>query len=75
MDTSKKLIKKINDFENACSADPLHLTMGKTDGFIEEKMEVNIYIYRWKQRSIKKYTELWDRIKNEIDPINGGKKF
>ena len=33
----------------------------------------SFWFYRWKQRSIKKYTELWDGIKNEIETINGGK--
>ena len=34
----------------------------------------SFWFYRWKQRSIKKYTELWDGIKNEIETINGGKE-
>ena len=34
----------------------------------------SFWFYRWKQRSIKKYTELWDGIKNQIETINGGKE-
>ena len=35
-------IKKIDDYENIHIANPLYLIVGKIDGFIEEKMEVNI---------------------------------
>ena len=34
----------------------------------------SFWFYRWKQRRFKKYTELWDGIKSEIETINGGKK-
>ena len=30
-------------------------------------------ISRWKQRSIKEYTEFWNGIKNKIGIINGGR--
>ena len=35
-------IKKIDDYESIHIANPLYLIVGKIDGFIEEKMEVNI---------------------------------
>ena len=34
----------------------------------------SFWFYRWKERSIKKYRELWDGIKNESETINSGKK-
>ena len=30
-------------------------------------------LYKWKKKVIKKYTELWDEIINEIETINEGK--
>ena len=35
-------IKKVDDYENIYSVNLLYLIIGKVDGFIEEKMEVNI---------------------------------
>ena len=35
-------IKKIEHYDNIHSVNPLYLVIGKVDGFIEEKMEVNI---------------------------------
>ena len=32
------------------------------------------WFYRQKQKSLKKYTELWDGIKNKIKAINSGKE-
>ena len=34
----------------------------------------SFWSYRRKQKSIKKYTELWDGVKNKIETINGGKE-
>ena len=70
MDTSQ--LKKIDDYENIYSLNPLYLIIGKGDGFIEEKngskyLDENNEVF-------KKYTKLWDGIKNEIETINGGKE-
>ena len=35
-------IKKIDDYENIHSVNPLYLMIGEVDGHIEEKMRVNI---------------------------------
>ena len=35
-------MKKIDDYENINSLNPLHLMIGRVDGFIEEKNEVNV---------------------------------
>ena len=37
-------------------------------------MEINIWFLILKQRSIKKFADVWDGIKNKIKAINGGKE-
>ena len=71
-------IKKNDDCENIYSVNPLYLIIGEVDGHIAEingskKMEV--WFYRQKQRSIRKMHRTLDGIKNEVETINGGKKF
>ena len=71
-------IKKNDDCENIYSVNPLYLIIGEVDGHIEEingskKMEV--WFYRQKQRSFRKMHRTLDGIKNEVETINGGKKF
>ena len=48
----------------------------KQVGILKKKMEINIQFWFcwWKQRSIKKYADAWDGIKNEINAINGDKE-
>ena len=42
---------------------------------LNKKMETfNFWFCWWKQRSIKKYADVWDGIKNNIKTINGGKE-
>ena len=75
-------IKKIGDCENIYSVNPLYLIIGKVDGHIEcnsvQKNNGNKYLVfdstDENKEVLKKYTELWDGIKNEIETINGGKK-
>ena len=75
-------IKKIGDCENIYSVNPLYLIIGKVDGHIEcnsvQKKNGNKYLVfdstDENKEVLKKYTELWDEIKNEIETINGGKK-
>ena len=55
----------------------MHLLIGKVDGFIEEKNGSKYLVFDSSDKNkkvFKKYTELWDGIKNEIDTMNGGKK-
>ena len=56
-------IKKIDDYENIYSVNPLCLIIGEVDEFTDESKEV-----------LQKYTELWDGIKNKIETINGSKE-
>ena len=75
-------IKKIGDCENIYSVNPLYLIIGKVDGHIErssaEENNGNKYLVfdstDENKEVLKKYTELWNGIKNEIETINGGKK-
>ena len=42
---------------------------------LNKKMEIfNFWFCWWKQRSIKKYADVWDGIKNKIKAINGDKE-
>ena len=55
----------------------MYLIIGKVDGHIEEKNESKYLVFDSTDENkevLKKYTELWDGIKNEIETINGGKK-
>ena len=70
-------IRKIDDCENIYSVNPLYLIIGKVDGHIEEKNGSKYLVFDSTDENkevLKKYTELWDGIKNEIETINGGKK-
>ena len=76
------MIKKIGDCENIYSVNPMHLMTGKALGHIEENNGNKYLVFDSTQlhstdgnkEVLKKYTELWDGIKNEIKTINGGKK-
>ena len=77
-------IKRIDNYENIHSLNPLYLIIDKADGFIEEKNGNKNLVFlierNWNstdknKKVLKKYAELWDGIKNEIETINGGKKF
>ena len=55
----------------------MHLIIGKVDGHIEEKNGSKYLFFDSTDKNkevLEKYRELWDRIKNEIETINGGKK-
>ena len=81
-------IRKNGDCENIYSVNPLYLIIGEVDGHIEcNSVECNSTEYEKNMSEylvfdstdenkevLKKYAELWDRIKNEIETINGGKK-
>ena len=55
----------------------MYLIIGKADGYIEEKNKSRYLVFGSTDENkevFKKYRELWDCIKNEIEAINGGKK-
>ena len=76
-------IKKIGGCENIYSVNPLYLIIGEVDGHMEwnsiecEKNESKYLVFDSADENkevLKKFTELWDGIKNEIETINDGKK-
>ena len=55
----------------------MYLIIGKVDGYIEENDGNKYLVFDSTDENkevLKKYTELWDGIKNEIETKNGGKK-
>ena len=70
-------VKRMDDYENIRIVNPLYLTIGKVDGHIEEKNESKYFVFDSTDENrevLKKYTENWDGIKNEIGTINVGKE-
>ena len=71
-------IKKFGDCESIHSVNPLYLLVNQASGYIEEKNRNKYLILddsvNENKEVLKKYTELWDGIKNEIKTINGGKE-
>ena len=77
MKTGYITIKNIDDCENIYNVSPLYLITGKVDGHIEERNGSKYLVFDSTDENkevFKKYTELWNVIKNEIETINGGKK-
>ena len=70
-------IKKIDDYENIYSVNPLYLTITHASGYIEGK-GVNKYLVfdstDENKELLKKYNYLFNRIRDEIKTINGGKE-
>ena len=70
-------IKKIGDYNNINSVNPLYLMINKMIGHFEEKNE-NKYLVLddvdENKEVSKKYEEVWEGVKKEIETINGGKK-
>ena len=70
-------IEKIGDYENICSVNPLYLIIGEVIRHIKENNGNKYLVFESTDENkevLKKYTELWNGIKNEIETINGGKK-
>ena len=69
-------IKEIDDYENIYIVNPLHLMIGKLDGYIEENNgnKYLVFTSAHENKNVsKKYKGLWYGIKNEIETINGSK--
>ena len=67
------MIKNIGDYESNYSLNPLYLIIGEVDGYIKEKNENKYLVFAFTDKTkevLKKYTELWDGIKNLIKKIN-----
>ena len=76
MDASQ--LKKIEDYESIYSINPLYLLVNLASGHIEEKSQNRYLIFDDSVDEIKevfkKYTDVWDGIKNKTKSINGGKE-
>ena len=70
-------IKKIADYNINC-VNPLYLIINEMTGYFEEKNE-NKYLVLddvdGNKEVLKKYEEVWEGIKKEIETINGGEKI
>ena len=71
-------LKKIENCNNINSANPLYLMINEMIGHFEEKNE-NKYLVLGEidenKEVLKKYEEVWEGIKKEIETINGGEKI
>ena len=71
-------VKKIANCNNINSVNPLYLMINKMIGHFEEKNE-NKYLVLddvdENKEVSKKYEEVWEGVKKEIETINGGKKM
>ena len=67
-------IKKINDYENIYSINPLYLIIDHASGYIEEK-EMNKYLVfdstDENKELLKKYNDVFNGIRNKIKKISG----
>ena len=67
---------KDSDYVKINSVNPLYLIISEVDGYIKEKNGSKYLVFDSANENnevLKKYNELWDGIKNEIETINGGK--
>ena len=71
-------VKKIDNCNNINSVNALYLMINEIIGHFEEKNE-NKYLVQVdvdeNKRVSKKYEEVWEGVKKEIETINGGKKL
>ena len=69
-------IKRISDYENINSANPLYLIIGGVDGYIEVNNGNKYLSFASTDKSkkmLEQYTKLWDEIIYLIQTINAGK--
>ena len=68
-------IKKINDYENIYSVNPLHLLVNHANGYIGEKNGNKYLIFDSTEENkelLKKYNDVWNRIRNKIKEVSNG---
>ena len=66
-------IKKIDDYEDTYSVNPLYLIIGEADGYIEENNgnKYLTFVFTDKNKEVlTKYTKIWKKIKYLIKTIN-----
>ena len=67
-------LKKIDDYENIYSVNPLYLTISHASGYIEEKGVNKYLVFDSKDENkelLKKYNDVFNGIKNKIKKISG----
>ena len=66
-------IKKVDDYENISSVNPLYLIIAHANGYIEQK-GVNKYLIfdssDENKELLKKYNDVWNRIRDKIKEIS-----
>ena len=68
-------IKKIDDYENVYSVNPLYLLVNHVSGYIEEKNENKYLIFDATDENkelLKKYNDVWSGIRNKIEAVSSG---
>ena len=60
-------IKKVDDYENIYTVNPLYLIFHSATGHLKKNDEKYLIL-----DSTDKYEEVWSRIRSEIKTINGG---
>ena len=68
---------KIGDYWSNFTLNPLYLDIAHASGYIEEKNGNKYLIFDSVDENkevLKKYEEVWEGIKKEIETINGGEK-
>ena len=71
-------IKIIGDYNNINSVNPLYLIINEMIGHFEEKNENKYLVLDETDENkevLKRYEEVWEGIKKEIETINGGEKI
>ena len=66
-------IKKIDDYENIYSVNPLYLLVNHANGYIEEKNGNEYLIFDCTDENeelLKKYSDVWDGIKYKIEEVS-----
>ena len=67
-------IKKVDDYENIYSVNPLHLTITHASGYIEEKEAKKYLIFdstNENKELLKKYNDVFNGIRSKIKKISG----
>ena len=70
--------KEIANCNNINSVNPLYLMINEMIGHFEEKNEIKYLVLDdldENKEVLKKYEEVWEGIKKEIETINGGEKI
>ena len=75
-------IKKSDDCKNIYCMNPLYFLINHASGYIKEENENKYLIFdsmefhstNESKKILKKYTDVWNGVKNEIKTINGGKE-